>query len=102
MDLSKRFNQLLILVVLLILTLFAKLALAEDASSKTDKNCYYGTETQHNLKDLKNLSQFVKNTEFDTTWVEYQYNGYSVSKQEFERLKLRDANKKGDINLLKP
>lgn len=99
MDITHRFNQLIILVILLCLTLFAKCALAKG-------NCkqYYGLEVQNNLKDLKELSQFAKNTQFDTVWVEYQYNGFSVSKSEYEKLVLRDKKNKlkSDPNMRMP
>jgi hypothetical protein len=90
-----RFNQLLILIVLLILTLFAKLALAED--------CYYGTETQKNLKDLQDLSGFQKK-HIENPYVEFQFNGRSVSADEYERLTLRARSlpKTIDPNMVMP
>lgn len=96
MDITRRFNQLIILVIALILTLCAKFALAE--------NCYYGTETQHNLKDIQDLSQFTKAAEFTRPYTEFQYNGFSVSKSEYERLMLRDLQEKSidDPNLRMP
>lgn len=65
--------------------------------------CYYGNErnlSQKSLKELNDVSKWLKTQETDDMWYNYQYNGYSVSKEEYERLMRQDNTQK--IELRKP
>jgi len=51
-------------------------------------NCGYGKSTtdKKSLKQLQNLSLFMKRHEMVTPWVQCHYKGRSVSCEEYERL----------------
>lgn len=51
-------------------------------------DCGYGEETagKKSLKQLQDVSLFIKRHEMVTPWVQCHYNGRSVSCEEYERL----------------
>lgn len=84
-----RFNILLILVVTTLFFACIRVAVAETCTPS------------NSLQDLSKVSSFLKHTEVHP-WYSYQYNGKSVTKEEYDAILQRGHDKSHDPQELLP